>query len=174
MKLDYEGIKIRTSSQKLYFEIDAIDRYLSSKSFVINVKTIKTNKVLLVLSGEHESYKTFKGSTYYYKSFNSLINYFKSLDLFYEIKKNKYSIYVVILNKEDIIKNESKLYELCLLFRFSSIFSIKKEVKKKDALNIINKLSFYSLNNFKRWKKIIIDGIFFDAEHLSGYLIELE
>lgn len=163
-----ENIKIHHKSEHLLFEINNIDVYLSLKKFVVDLESIKGNKVLLILSGINEGYETYKTHKIYNESLSSIMCSLKKVSIIITKEKRGYINHYVIISKSNLIMLESKLFEVCVLFRFSSIYDLL-ECKTEDEINRnIERFSFYGIFSFKRWYRFISSQMFFDGEHLAG------
>ena len=155
---------------RIYFKFEQIETYINLKEYLIEDSEIKSDKILLILSGVNVGYKIYKQEEEYIKTLNSVIKLLSSFTFFIQDDKKKYLHYYVILNKLDFLNNEYLLYEICLLFRFSSFLGLKTSIAEKEITCIIKNFSFYNVFNIKRWKSVANWQLFFDGEHLTGNL----
>lgn len=165
----------KTSNFKNYstikndFTILDFDIYLENKKYFFLTESIHSDDILIIVSSENLGYKNYIGITNYQSTFDKI---FKILEkhIFIQNEKTPYLEYYIIISKEDFVNSEHILYELFILFNFSLIIGLKGKLTEKDLLRKLNKFSFYSIFSFKRWSDISDWLLFFDNDHLCGYI----
>ncbi|AXT59057.1 hypothetical protein D1816_01385 [Aquimarina sp. AD10] len=174
--INHGAIAIKTKHnwkrlKKDFFEIDNIETYLNLEKFVVNFDNDKSDKILLILSTQNLGYKIYKGEDYYKNKIDALLSIFNETLFCIKKKEGDFVEYFALFNKDKFNLLEDKLYEVCVLFRFSSLLGIKRNTEIKEIEKSIYRFSFYGIHSYKKWRRISDWNLFFDGEHLSGHLI---
>jgi len=168
----HESVLIKRSQKKekgnvlkeqFYFE--EIENITDFSGFLVNLSKVNQDKIILVLSGINKGYETYKGGGDFEKSYSKIMSLLKGeSEYFEEIKTN----YLIVFSKDNLVKHESELYELSLIFYFSSLIGLRNNFTLQDVRKVYGKISLHGIFSFKRWRQIADWLSFFDGEHFEG------
>lgn len=157
---------------KVDFSINRIEDYLINKKFLIDLNSLEDEQVFIILSSLNEGYNIYNGLEKNTKILiNNIIHKIPKTSFVWEDKRKSYPLFYIVISLKDLDKLESILFEVCLIFKFSSFMGLKNNIKISDIQTEVNRFTLSSIFNSKRWKNLSNWQLFFDGEHLTGEII---
>jgi|GEM_PF-5442552 len=149
----------------IHFEFQDIETFLRLKTYVIDLSIIENEKCLFIFDSLNDSYRTFLTPEIYDHRLFELTN---TLNSTCEESWSKATTRFYVVRTLDLIKYETVFYEFLLIYWFSGLMIIKKNVGIDQLIKTSYRWSWYSIFSIKRWKHMSDSFLFFHGEHLLG------